>query len=215
VIAVSIAMHAAPAAAQAAQRTLVTSAEQTLTDFLADRDMGWIRRNLAHARAVIITPEMVRGGFILGGAGGRAVVLARDRTTGRWVGPAFYTLATASVGLQAGVSASEVVTLVMTDAGLHQLLSSSVRIGSDVAVAAGPVGHGTRQDLLADFVSFSRSEGAYVGLDLVGTVVATAQDWNRIYYGKPVDASDILVRQSVRNRQARELLNLLQSATKD
>ena len=208
-------MHAPPAAAQAAQRTLVTSAEQTLTDFLADRDMAWLRKNLARAKAVIIAPEMVRGGLIVGGSGGRAVVLARDPATGHWVGPAFYTLATASVGLQAGVSSSEVVTLVMTGEGLRQLLSSSVRIGSDAAVAAGPVGHGTRRDLLTDFVSFSRSEGAYVGLDLVGTVVATAEDWNRLYYGKSVDPSGILVRQTVHNPQAKELINLLQTASKD
>jgi len=34
--------------------------------------------------------------------GGRAVVLAHDAKSGKWVGPAFYTLATASVGFQAG-----------------------------------------------------------------------------------------------------------------
>ena len=54
----------------------------------------------------MIAPEIVKAGFIFGGSGGRALVVARDPKTGKWVGPAFYTLATASVGFQAGVSVS-------------------------------------------------------------------------------------------------------------
>ena len=37
---------------------------------------------------------------------------------------------------------------------------------------------------------------------------------HRFYYGKPVTASDILVRMSVRSKQANELLNLVTAATR-
>ncbi len=47
-----------------------------------------------------------------------------------------------------------------------------------------------------------------------GTIVSTSDKWNRIYYGKPVTASDILVRMSVRSKQANELLNLVTAATR-
>src|SRR5215472_6157278 len=118
------AMLIAPSAlAQAGQRALVSSAALTFSSFLADRDMSALKRDLVHAKAVMIAPEIAKASFIVGGAGGRAVVVARDPKSGKWVGPAFYTLATASVGIQAGVSVSEVVTLVMTDKGLDKLLS--------------------------------------------------------------------------------------------
>ena len=214
VVAASTLLHSPRAIAQAPQRTLVNAATVTLTNFLADPNMTWLKDNLASAKAVIIAPEIARAGFIVGGSGGRAVALARDPATGRWAGPAFYTLATASVGLQVGISVSEVVELVMTDAGMRHLVADSFQMSGDVAIAAGPVGHGARADLASDFVSFSRSQGAYVGADLTGTVVATSNDWNHLYYGREVDTSEILLRRTAHNRQANELLHLLALASK-
>jgi lipid-binding SYLF domain-containing protein len=213
-IAAVAAWHAPLAVAQASQRVLVTSAAVTLADFLAIPDMAWLRANLAHAKAVMIAPEVTKAGVVVGGSGGRAVVVARDAKTGRWFGPAFYRLTTASVGLQVGISVSEVVTLVMTDTGLQRLLANSFQLGGDVAIAAGPIDRSARTALVADFVSFSRSQGAYIGIDLSGTVVASSDDWNRIYYGQAVQPTDILVRRKVHNPHANQLLGLLAKATR-
>ena len=208
------AVLAPTARAQADQRSLVTAATVTFANFKNDPGMSWLQRNLGRAKAVMVAPEITKAGFILGGSGGRAVVVARDPKTGKWVGPAFYTLATASVGFQAGIAVSEMVTLVMTDKGLNSLLSNSFKMGGDVAVAAGPVGAGAQSDLVADLVSFSRSTGVYGGINFDGTVVSPSENWNRIYYGKPVHASDILVKTAVHNKQANELLNVVTAATK-
>ncbi len=209
------AMTFAPAVyAQSDQRSLVTAATLTFANFNNDPDMAWLHRNLKRAKAVLIAPDITKAGLILGGSGGRAVVVARDPKSGKWVGPAFYTLATASLGFQAGISVSEMVTLVMTDKGLNSLLADSFKMGGDAAVAAGPVGAGAQTDLVADLVSFSRSKGVYGGLNFDGTIVSPSDKWNRIYYGKPVTASDILVRMSVRSKQASELLNLVTAATR-
>ena len=93
----------------------VADARTTLSNFIRDPDQTWIQENLSRARAVLIAPQIVRAGFIFGGSGGRAVLVARDGRT--WTGPAFYNLATASVGFQAGVDVSEVVIVVMTEKG--------------------------------------------------------------------------------------------------
>src|SRR5205085_10698820 len=124
------------------------------SNFLNDGDMTWLHRNLFRAKAILIATSIAKAGFIIGGSGGRAVVMARDAKTGKWAGPAFYTLATASVGFQAGVSFSEIVTLVMTERGLNSLLSDSFKMGGDAAVAAGPIGAGAQSNLVADFISF-------------------------------------------------------------
>lgn len=207
-------VFATTARAQSDQRSLVTAATLTFANFKSDPDMSWLQRNLGRAKAVMIAPEITKAGLILGGSGGRAVVVARDPKSGKWIGPAFYTVATASVGFQAGISVSEMVTLVMTEKGLNRLLADSFKMGGDAAVAAGPVGAGAQTDLVADMVSFSRAKGVYGGLNLDGTIVSTSDKWNRLYYGKPVTASDILVRASVRSKQANELLNLVTAATR-
>ncbi len=207
---------AAPAAlAQVDQRRLVTAATVTLASFLNDPDMTWLKQNFGRAKAVMIAPEITKASIIVGGAGGRAVVVVRDAKSGRWAGPAFYTLASASIGLQAGIAVSEVVTLVMTDKGVNRLLSDSFRMGGDVAIAVGPIEAGAQSHFVADLVSFTRGQGVYLGLNLDGTVVSTSDDWNQLYYGQRVLAPDILLRMTVRNDQAKELLNVIANAAKN
>jgi SH3 domain-containing YSC84-like protein 1 len=197
---------AAPAQAQSDQQKLVNDSSKTLSNFLRDPDMTWLQGNIGRAKAVLIAPQIAKAGFIFGGSGGRAILLARDEATGKWAGPAFYTMATASVGFQAGVSVSENVTLVMTEKALNSLLSSSVKAGGDASVAAGPVGAGAKSDIVADLVTFSRAKGVYGGLNLDGTVIAIANDWNKAYFGKEVLPPDILIRHSVHNKLADPLL---------
>jgi lipid-binding SYLF domain-containing protein len=202
------------AVAQSDQRKLVSAATRTLSGFLNDHDMSWLRTNLPRAKALLIAPSVTKAGFIVGGSGGRAIVVARDPKTGKWSGPAFYVLATASVGFQAGVSVSETVSLVMTEKGLASLLSRSFKMGADASVAAGPVGAGAQSNLVADFIAFSRSKGVYGGLSLDGTVASLSDSWNRAYYGRELSATDILVRQTIRPKQASELLNMVTVAGK-
>lgn len=194
----------AAASAQNEQQVLVNQAETTLSNFMRDPEMKWLQQNIGRAKAVLIAPEIVKAGFIVGGSGGRAVLVARNG--GKWVGPAFYTLATASVGFQAGIAASEMVTLVMTEKGMNSLLSSSFKFGGDASVAAGPVGAGAKSDVTADLIAFSRSKGVYGGLNLDGTVVSSNTDWDKAFFGKPVLPPDILIRNAVSNKGADKLL---------
>ena len=86
----------ANANAQGEQQVLVDQASTTLSNFMRDPEMKWLQQNIGRAKAVLISPEIVKAGFIIGGSGGRGVLVAKNG--GKWVGPAFYTLATASVG---------------------------------------------------------------------------------------------------------------------
>ena len=205
-VAASSALFVPAAQAQSEQQQLVNEAEKTLSNFLRDPQMTWLQKNIGRARGVLIAPEVLKAGFIIGGSGGRGVLLGRDSASGKWRGPVFYTLATASVGFQAGVAASENVTLVMTEKGLNTLLATSVKLGGDASVAAGPVGAGAASDITTDFVAFARSKGVYGGVNLDGTVITANGDWNNAYYGKSVLAPDVLVRGSVQNKQADKLL---------
>src|SRR4051794_40507293 len=164
-----LATASAGALAQSEQQKVVNLADQTLVNLMRDPQMTWLQSHIGQAKGVLIASNVVKAGFIFGGSGGRAVLIVRDPKTGKWNGPAFYTLATASVGFQAGVQVSEIVTLVMTDKGLRSLLATSVKLGPDVSVAAGPVGAGATADIISDLVSFSRAKGVYGGVNLDGT----------------------------------------------
>ena len=201
-----------PAAAAADQQALVDAAQATFSNFVRDPEMSWIKKNLGRAKGVLIAPQIAKAGFILGGSGGRAVFVVRDAKTGKWMGPAFYTLATASIGFQAGVSVSENVTLVMTEKGLNSMLATTFKMGGDASVAAGPLGAGAQSDAVADLITFTRAKGVYGGLNLDGTVVKTSDEWNNAYYGKPVLPPDILVRGTAKNGHADKLLKAVATA---
>ncbi|MEP7182905.1 MAG: lipid-binding SYLF domain-containing protein [Betaproteobacteria bacterium] len=212
VFAASAAFVAPVAQAQSDQQKLVGASEKTISNFLRDPDMTWLQNNIGRAKAVLIAPEIAKAGFIFGGSGGHALLVAKDTKTGKWAGPAFYSMATASVGFQAGISVSETVTLVMTDKGMNSLLTTSFKIGGDASIAAGPVGAGAKSDVVADLIAFSRSKGVYGGVNLDGTVVKTNDDWNAAYYGKKALAPDILIRANVHNKGADKLLGDVSAA---
>ena len=194
-----------PPGSSAEPDKLVADAQTTFNNFLRDPDQTWVQQNLDRAKAVLISPQIVKAGFIFGGSGGRAVLVAKDGRT--WVGPAFYDLATASVGFQAGVEVSEALILVMTDKGLNSLMASSFKIGGDASIAAGPVGAGAKSTVTADLISFTRSKGVYGGLNLDGTVVHANTRWNDAYYGASnVLPPDVVMRKTVTSQKSARLL---------
>ena len=199
---------------------LVSDAQVTLSNFVRDPDQTWIQDNLNQAKAILIAPQIVKAGFIFGGSGGRAVLVVREAgphpaIAVPWTGPAFYNLATASVGFQAGVEVSEVIIVVMTDKGLNSLLSSSFKIGGDASIAAGPVGAGAKSTVTADLISFARAKGVYGGLNLDGTVVSVNGDWNDAYYGgRNLLPPDILIRKTVQSPKSTPLLTAVARAAR-
>jgi lipid-binding SYLF domain-containing protein len=178
---------------------------------MRDPQMTWLQENIGRAKGVLIAPEIVRAGFIFGGSGGRAVLLANEG--GKWRGPAFYTMATGTVGFQAGVSVSESITLIMSEKALNAMMAANFRMGGDASVAAGPVGAGAKSDVQADMIAFTRARGIYGGVNLNGTLVNLSDDWNRAFFGKPVLPPDILIRGTVSNKGANKLLANVAKAT--
>ncbi len=212
-----VVFQSVPASADDKQEAaqLVEKARLTLDSFMNDKNMGAFRDLLKKAEGVLISPQLLKGAFIVGASGGNAVFLARDKKTGQWSQPAFYTIGEASFGLQIGGEASEVILLAMTDRGVKSLLANSVKLGGDIGVAAGPIGMGAAAataNLSADILSFSRSKGLYGGVALDGAVVAVRGALNDAYYGKKgVSSTDILVRHDVTNSKA---MGLIEDVTK-
>jgi len=197
-------------------KQLVEKSKMTFDRFVGMNEMGTFRDLLKKAKGVFISPQVLDGAFIFGLSGGSGVLVARDPGTGRWNGPAFYTVGEASFGLQAGGKASEVIMLAMTDRGVNALLSPSVKLGADVGVAAGPVGAGASAataNISADILTFALSKGLYAGISLEGAVVAVRNEWNGAYYNKPgVTPTDILIRKDVSNPGSAKLIAAVSKA---
>jgi lipid-binding SYLF domain-containing protein len=192
---------AASADEAAEAQQLVDKARQTIEDFKADPDMTWFRDHVGDAEALMIIPVLLKAGLIFGGSGGHGALLDRDRASGEWSHPAFYFMGSVTFGLQIGGEAAEVVLMIMTERGKAALLSTELKLGADVSVAAGPIGAGA-QAATVDVLAFSRTKGLFGGLTVEGAVIEPRDSWNHAYYGRPVSPVDILVTRSVRKAAA-------------
>lgn len=193
---------------------LVVKSQATVEAFAQDKELSSLGASLADAKAVLVFPQILKAGFVLGGSGGTGVLLVRDEKTGNWHGPAFYTIGSASFGLQAGASSAEVLMLVRTQRALDALYTNKVKLGGDASIAVWDKGMGTGAALSADMVAYSMVKGAFAGVAIDGSVLDVRQSLNRAYFGKPVTPEDILVKRNVSNPSADGLLTAVRKAAK-
>src|ERR1700726_2394098 len=161
---------------------------------MATPDKGIPEEVLDNAKCIVVVPNLVKAGFIVGGKHGRGV--ASCRTADGWSAPAFVSVGGGSWGLQIGVEGIDLVMLVMNDHGLQHLLSSKFELTGESSVAAGPVGRhasaGTDWTLNTEVLTYSRSKGVFAGLSLEGAVVEQDNDSTRAIYGKHMMFRNIL-----------------------
>ena len=205
---------AAPGAARAQdeQQALVDRSTLAAQEMLNNRDGTDAQSVLRRARAVVICPQVLRAGFLLGGQGGSCVLVARDGG-GSWSAPAFYGMGGGSIGFQAGIQDAEVMLLIMSDRGLRAVMDSQFKLGADATATFADLGGGvegaTTAALRADIVGFTRSRGLYAGISLGGTLLSSKSDWNQAYYGRPISANEIVVRMEGTNPSADPLRQVL------
>jgi lipid-binding SYLF domain-containing protein len=210
----SLAM-AAPAFAGPDQQADIDHAIGTLQDLRHDKAFGNARQLLETARAVLIAPRIFKGAFFVGGQGGDALLLVRGAHG--WSDPAFYTVASASFGLQIGATESEMVLIIRSERALNAVLRDRFKIGADAGIAVATlgseVGGATTANAGADIIVWASSSGAYAGISLDGTLIEPQGNADASYYGRPVTTGDIVLRHEVSSPGANALRRTLDSLT--
>ena len=177
-------------------------AEQVLRASLEAPDKGIPREALERAECVGVFPDVAKGAFVIGGQGGTGVFSCRD-ASGKMGAPAFFKIGGGSVGWQFGGEQTDLVLLIMNESGMQHLLEDKFSLGAEAGVAAGPVGRtakaGTDAQLHAQILAWSRSQGAFLGASLEGSVIKPDEDRNIALYGdRGRTARDILFEHKVR-----------------
>ena len=210
--AAALPLAGAQAQGYSAEQELVDRAAITLRQLANDPQMRNIPTYLRQAEAVLIVPDLVKGGFIFGAEGGNGVLLLRQSPT-VWSYPAFYTVGAGSVGLQIGIEMKEVMFLIMNPGAVESVLDDQAKLGVDLSGAIGPIGVGfeasTTTNLDQDIIAFSRGSGLFAGGALEGAVIARRGDMNEDFYGLGADARSITQQNLFANPGADALRTLL------
>ena len=147
---------------------------------------SYVKGYMKKAKGVVIFPQILKGGFFLGGEGGSGVLLAKA-DDGRWSYPTFVGMGAASFGLQIGAQSSELMLIVLTGKGLEAILDDKVTIGGEINGAVGPYGAGaeasTTANLNADVIAYSVAQGAFIGVSIEGAAVFPREKLNAAFYG--------------------------------
>ncbi len=172
----------------------IAAASDVVHELMATPDRGVPDDIAEHATCVAVIPGFKKGAFIAGAQYGQGVVTCR--TGHGWSAPAFIQLTGASFGLQAGGESTDLVLVAMSHNAFQRLLTDKVKLGGDIAVAAGPVGRNSQASTTelanAGFLSYSRSKGIFAGIDLTGDVVNQNHEDTYAYYGRSVTHQAIL-----------------------
>jgi lipid-binding SYLF domain-containing protein len=203
---------ARPAGALSEQEELLERSRLTFLKLIDHPDFSELKQYVHHAKALLIVPSLIKGGFFIGGEGGSGVLIARS-PEGGWSNPAFYTLGAGSLGLQFGGQVGEVVFTIMTQNGLKAVLTNQMKLGVDASVAVGPLGKGveasTTTNFNSDVYQFAKTEGLFGGGALEGALIYKRDDWNRGFYGRPVTPQQIVLANEVANPKADPLRQAL------
>jgi lipid-binding SYLF domain-containing protein len=173
------------ASGQAQEVATIDTSNNVLTEFINMPSEGIPRAMLTRAQGVVIVPNMVKAGLVVGARHGKGVVVVRDKN-GVWRPPLFVTMTGGSVGWQAGIQSSDIVMVFNTQRSVTGLLSGKFTIGVDASAAAGPVGRqasaATDLKLQAEVFSYSRSRGLFVGAAFDGSMLQIDNASNQTYY---------------------------------
>ena len=212
VLLASALLIARPAGALSEQEELVERSRLTFLKLIDHPDFPELKQYVHHAKAVLIVPSLIKGGFFIGGEGGSGVLVARS-AEGGWSYPAFYTLGAGSLGIQFGGQVGEVVFTIMTENGLKAVLSNQMKLGVDASVAVGPLGKGveasTTTNFNSDIYQFAKTEGLFGGGAFEGALIYKREEWNRGFYGRGVTPQQIVLRNEVANPAADPLRQAL------
>lgn len=213
-IAATLLLGASSARAEGLQDD-VDQAVSIIEDFQKIPEKGIPREIMANAKGLAIL-TVTKAGFIISGRGGKGVVVARLEG-GKWSGPAGIGTGGAGFGFQAGVEVTDFVIVLNSPAAVKAFsLGGNFTIGGQLGAAIGPVGRtvGASVAAQAAMYTYSRSQGAFAGVSLEGTVIAARDGANEEYYGRKVTPAEILGGQAKPPAGADKLVHALEAATR-
>ncbi|KAJ2891065.1 hypothetical protein IWW38_003789, partial [Coemansia aciculifera] len=178
-------------------------AARILTEFVVPPKFGDIddiipADILQHCCGIAVL-SVVKAGFIWTARAGSGVVCAR-LPNGKWSGPSAIGTGGVGIGGQIGAQLTEVVMILNTDEAVRAFeKNANLQLGSNVSVAAGPVGRSgeisaaiNTSNIAAAVYSYSKSKGLFAGISIEGSMVMQRKDVNEAFYGRPAPPDQVL-----------------------
>ena len=182
--------------------SLFASAEEKLLDssnalknMMRDSQIKIPQKVLERAQAIAIFPGTIEISMFLGGKTGSGVMVVR-RSDGTWSYPFFVKLGGAGLGFQLGVEKKDILMVFESKDSVKKLMNNKITLGADASVAAGPAGEsagrGSEIDFSKEIFTYTKTQGAFVGVSIDGSVMNHDYDQNIELYGNNITPEQIV-----------------------
>jgi len=166
----------------------LAASSKVLDEIMASSDKAIPAGVISRASCVAVFPSTVHVAVLVGGKHGKG--FATCRTANGWSAPAPLDISGGSWGAQLGGEELDLVLIITDDKGVQQLQSGKFNLGTETSVTAGSVGNHDMK-INADVVTYSRSRGAFAGMNMNGSSITEDQGDARALYGSAVSLADI------------------------
>ena len=191
---------------------MVHDSNAILKQFLEESSSNRIPAQMVQdAKAIMIFSDSVRAGLFISGSFAQGVALVREGNG--WSAPAFFRMSGMGLGLQIGGDVTDAVFVIRDEEGLKHLLENHFTMGADASAAAGKKGRQFKAETNKDshIISYGKSKGLFAGMSFDGNVIKQDAGANEKYYGKKLDAREILLEgKAPVTAEAADLISTLQ-----
>lgn len=160
---------------------------------------------------------VLKAGFLFSGRAGSGVIVAR-LPDGSWSPPSAIVTAGAGVGGQIGAELTDFVFILNSQSAVESFAQlGSVTLGTNVSIAAGPLGRNAEAAGTASLksvsavFSYSKTKGLFAGVSLEGSAILERREANRKFYGNNCKARNILAGQIEPPPACEPLMRILES----
>lgn len=171
------------AIAQDALSRRLSDASDSLLQFASDGALS--AQVLDNAYGIAVIPNVIRGGFILGGRRGKGVLTVRD-TKGVWSNPSFIQLTGGSIGWQIGVETADIVLIFANETSVRNIQNGRFTLSGDATAIAGPTDARSTAAVTfkSEIYAYVRAKGLFAGASLEGTRLGLDSRANSELYGE-------------------------------
>lgn len=160
---------------------------------------------------------VLKAGFLFSGRAGSGIIVAR-LPDGSWSPPSAIVTAGAGVGGQIGAELTDFVFILNTRSAVESFAQlGSITLGTNLSVAAGPLGRNAEAAGTASLKSvsavfaYSKTKGLFAGVSLEGSAILERREANRKFYGSNCKARNILAGQVEAPSGCEPLMRVLES----
>mmetsp|Transcript_5979 Transcript_5979/g.13108 ORF Transcript_5979/g.13108 Transcript_5979/m.13108 type:complete len:228 (-) Transcript_5979:363-1046(-) len=182
---------------------MIANANKVLANALDPKNEG-VPRDLFENCAAIALLTTVETGFFVSISGGTGVILARDKSTGKWSPPSACGMGGMGFGFIFGAAAKDIMVLLMDDKAVQAFTGDNqIKLGGEIGLAVGPIGREVEGAVNASgegvtsTLTYTYSKGAFVSAGLEGQVIKSRAKENEKFYGQPATAQEILTKGAV------------------